>query len=112
MRVSICSAPDRSRLRLVSACALLKIAQCSNYKELISPEQFLRLALTMQVCQCYTVKVGVVGMIISHCSSAFLCRLPSIVIRSGLWGVGVCCEYIVNLEVLMFLLSNACLFVV
>lgn len=58
VRVSFCSAPDRSRLRLVSACALLKIAQCSNYKELISPDQFLRLALTMQVCQCYTVKVA------------------------------------------------------
>ena len=44
-----CSAPDRSRLRLVAACGLLKLAQCSNYKELISPDQFLRLALTMQV---------------------------------------------------------------
>ena len=44
------SAPDRSHLRLVSACGLLKLAQCPNYKELISPEQFLRVALTMQVC--------------------------------------------------------------
>ena len=47
--VSACSAPDRSRLRLVSACGLLKLAQSPNYKELITPEQFLRVALTMQV---------------------------------------------------------------
>ena len=44
-----CSAPDRSRLRLVSACGLLKLAQCHHYKELIATDQFLRLALTMQV---------------------------------------------------------------
>lgn len=43
------SAPDRSRLRLVAACGLLKLAQCHHYKELIAPDQFVRLALTMQV---------------------------------------------------------------
>jgi len=48
------SAPDRSRLRLVAACGLLKLAQSSHYQELISVEQFQRLALTVQVrvCKC------------------------------------------------------------
>ena len=43
------SAPDRSRLRLAAASGLLKLAQSSHYQELITLEQFQRLALTMQV---------------------------------------------------------------
>ena len=43
------SASDRSRLRLAAASGLLKLAQNSHYQELITVEQFQRLALTMQV---------------------------------------------------------------
>ena len=43
------SAPDRSRLRFAAASGLLKLAQSSHYQELITLEQFQRLALTMQV---------------------------------------------------------------
>ena len=43
------SASDRSRLRLAAASGLLKLAQNSHYQDLITVEQFQRLALTMQV---------------------------------------------------------------
>ena len=47
--VSVSSAHDRSRLRLAASCGLLKLAQSSHYHDLISPSQFQRLALCIQV---------------------------------------------------------------
>lgn len=48
--LSFCfSAHDRSRLRLAAACGLLKLAQNTHYHDLITQEQFQRLALSIQV---------------------------------------------------------------
>ena len=47
------SAPDRSRLRLTAGCGLLKLARSTHYRDLITHEQFQRVALVMQVsCTC------------------------------------------------------------
>lgn len=42
-------AHDRSRLRLAAGCALLKLAKCSVYRDMISYPIFQRLALVVQV---------------------------------------------------------------
>ena len=47
-----CSAPDRSRMRLAAACGMLKLACNSVYTECITIDQFLQLALVMQVRPC------------------------------------------------------------
>lgn len=43
-----CSAPNRSRLRLKAACAILKLAQQVKYIDVITVEQFHQVALVMQ----------------------------------------------------------------